>query len=36
MLSIPPGGANKLPALNLVQSSLVARRVARVLMGSCW
>lgn len=32
MLSVPPGGATRLPALNLVQSSLVARRVARVLV----
>jgi multidrug resistance efflux pump len=32
MLSVPPSGAAKLPALNLVQSSLLARRVARVLV----
>jgi multidrug resistance efflux pump len=32
MLSVPPAGAAKLPALNLVQSSLLARRVARVLV----
>lgn len=32
MLNVPPVGAAKLPALNLVQSSLIARRVARVLM----
>ncbi len=32
MLNVPPVGAAKLPALNLVQSSLLARRVARVLM----
>jgi multidrug resistance efflux pump len=32
MLNVPPAGATRLPALNLVQSSLIARRVARVLM----
>lgn len=32
MLNVPPAGSVKLPALNLVQSSLLARRVARVLV----